>query len=258
MRDSPPALPIRVYRKLRGLGLRSRARQFLNEMAVDNPLKGLAVRVVGDASGDPTEFFDHYDGFAFWVVKKLSNSPTFIHRILDLGSPKMMCGMLSVNNSVTSMVLEDCSDALSNVQYVQHDVSYPFPFDAASFDVFTSTVALPLVGLGRYGDRLDANCLPHVVRELDRVMASNGDLYISMCLGPNLLAFNNGWFLDLETISRLFSGWVLTEIIVDWWSSPRTSPIGPLQERFGPDVKRHPIALGDYRVTFLHFKRADA
>lgn len=45
-------------------------------------------------------------------------------------------------------VLADCGDTISRVHYVRHDVADPLPFADASFDVFTSTVSLPLIGLG--------------------------------------------------------------------------------------------------------------
>jgi len=227
-------------------------------MEAGNPLKDLPLKVVGDAYADPTEFFDHYDAFAFWSVRKLQQSSVLSRRILDIGSPKMMCGMLSAMHDVTSVVLADCSDTLSYVHYVRHDVADPLPFEAGSFDVFISTVALPLVGLGRYGDRMDPNCLPNLVREVDRVMTPDADLLVSMCLGPNLLAFNNGWYLELDTIARLFSGWVIVDILVDEWSSSKSSWSGRPQERFStrPDIGS--IVQGDFRVVFLHFRRSQS
>ncbi len=38
-----------------------------------------------------------------------------------------------------------------------------------------------------------------------------------MTLGPNLLAFNNHWSLDLDTILRLFKGWRLKDAVADSW-----------------------------------------
>jgi len=221
-------------------------------MEPDNPLRDIPIRVVGDASADPTEFFDHYDAFAWWAARKLQRDSEVRGRILDLGSPKMMCAMLSVTHDVTSVVLADCSDTISAVRYVRHDVADPLPFESGSFDAFTSTVALPLVGLGRYGDRLDPNCLPRLIRELDRVMTREADLLISMCLGPSFLAFNNGWYLDSALLSRLFRGWVMVDSLVDQWSSLRAPRDGA---RFRKSLDLNGIDRGDHRVVFLHFRR---
>jgi hypothetical protein len=78
----------------------------------------------------------------------------------------MMNGILSATHDFTSLVLADCGDRLSNVNYVRHDVSDALPFPDHSFDVFTSMVSLPLVGMARYGDRLDPDCLIRLVAEL--------------------------------------------------------------------------------------------
>ncbi len=174
---------------------------------------------------------------------------------LDIGSPKAQNAILSAFHDVTAVVLADCADRFSAVSYVLHDVTQPLPFPANSFDCFTSTVALPLIGLGRYGDRVDANCLPKLVAELGRVMSGDAELLISMTVGPNLLAFNNGWYLDIETIRRVFKGWRLVEAVVDNWSSPKTQGTGNPSRRFVATDHLPVISVGDYRVAFCAFVR---
>ena len=257
MKDAPPPLLNRVARKLRSFGMRSQLDAYLSSMAADNPLRGLPTRIVGDASSDPTEFFTHYDGFGYWVATKLAHANRR-RRILDIGSPKAQNAMLSAAHDVTAIVLADCSDTFSAVTYVHHDVTLPLPFAAKSFDCFTSTVALPLVGLGRYGDRVDANCIPNVISELGRVMSDDAELLVSMALGPNLLAFNNHWCLDLETILRLFKGWRLVDAVADGWSSPKVRPTGQASQRFVKPEQLPAIAEGDYRVVFCAFVRDSA
>jgi hypothetical protein len=214
--------------------------------------------LVGDSSGDPHEFFNHYCAFAFWSTKKIEAKYELVNRklqILDVGSPKMMNSVISVRHNVKSVVLADCQDSISNIDYTYHDISNPLPFPDSSFDVFTSTVSLPLVGLARYGDKLDANCLPNFVKELGRVMSNDAELFISMCLGPNLLAFNNGWFLNIETIQNIFQDWVLVDKLVDSWSSPHGNKKGTIASRFTTDTDVKDIPSGDYHVVFLHFRR---
>jgi hypothetical protein len=254
MKDAPPPFLNRAARKLRSFFMRSELEIYLATMSADNPLRGLPARIVGDASSDPTEFFTHYDAFAYWVATKLPREDRR-RRILDVGSPKTQNAILSASHDVTAIVLADCSDRFSAVTYVSHDVSRPLPFAAKTFDCFTSTVALPLIGLGRYGDRVDANCLPNLVSELGRVMSDDAELLVSMTLGPNLLAFNNGWYLELETIRRVFAGWRLAEAVVDNWSSPRTVPDGEPFRRFVTPEQLPVISRGDYRVVFCAFVR---
>jgi SAM-dependent methyltransferase len=255
MRDAAPPIIDRIARKLRVATLYPRYRRYLSGIDDEHPLHGIPTRLVGDASADPTEFFDHYDAFAFWAARKI-HARGGRQKTLDLGSTKMMNGILSTMHDVTAMVLANCHDQLSEVRYVRHDVCDPLPFAAVSFDVFTSMASLPLIGLGRYGDRLDPDCLERFVAELGRVMKPDADLLISMCLGPNVLNFNNGWFLDMETIARLFGSWRIVDQLVDGMSSPDATPNAGA--RFSKDASVERIRFGDYRVVFLHFRRADA
>ena len=253
MRDAAPPILNRLYRKFRKLTLYPRYREYLAGIGSGHPLYGIPARMVGDASADPTEFFDHYDAFAYWAADRISKRGGRL-RTLDLGSTKMMNGILSVQHDVTAMVLADCGDRISGVRYVQHDVADRLPFDDRSFDVFTSMVSLPLLGLARYGDRLDPDCLINLVRELGRVMKPDGELMVSMCLGRNVLNFNNGWFFDMPTMQRLFAGWSVVDRLVDRKSSPYGDSIDPA-ERFSVDTSIEGIAFGDYRVVFLHLRR---
>lgn len=255
MKDAPPPLLNRARRKFRSFFMRSELDAYLATMSSDNPLKGLPVRIVGDASSDPTEFFTHYDAFGYWVAEKLAQT-SGRQRILDIGSPKAQNAILSAYHDVTAVVLADCSDRFSAVRYVQHDVTRALPFPAGSFSCFTSTVALQLIGLGRYGDRVDANCLPNLISELRRVMSDDATLFVSLALGPSMLAFSNQWCLDLETIVRLFKGWRLVDTIADNWSSPRVEFEGDASRRFvKPEQLPSVIAEGDYRVVFCAFVR---
>ncbi len=254
MKDAPPPLLNRVTRKLRSFVMRSQLDAYLGSMSADNPLRGLPARIVGDASSDPSEFFTHYDGFGYWAAAKLARTNQR-RRILDVGSPKAQNAILSASHDVTAVVLADCFDRFSAVTYVRHDVTQPLPFPDGSFDFFTSTVALPLVGLGRYGDRVDANCIPNLIAELGRVMSDEGELLVSMALGPNLLAFNNHWCLDLETILLLFKGWRLVDAVADNWSSARVGPDGDALQRFVKPEQLPAIEEGDYRVVFCAFVR---
>lgn len=246
------SLAKRALGKLRKIAIYAQYRRYCASIGPGHPLHGIPTRLVVDAKEDPTEFYDHYAAFAYWAATKLAARGGPL-RILDLGSPKMFNGMLSATHDVTSMVLADCRDTISRVRYVRHDASDTLPFDRASFDVFTSTVSLPLIGLGRYGDRMNADCLPNLARELGRVLDADGELLVSMCLGSNVLNFNNGWFLDLSTIERLLDGFRIVDCLVDLESSPRRS--GSAKKRFVADASTADIAFGDYRVVFLQCRR---
>jgi SAM-dependent methyltransferase len=256
MRDATPPILPRLYRKLRAVALYPKFRQYVDGIGPDHPFHGMQMRVVGDASADPTEFFDHYDAYACWASRKIFARGRPL-KTLDIGSTKIMGGILSAVHNVTSLVLADCGDSISRVTYVKHDASDPLPFPDNSFDAFTSMVALPLIGLARYGDKLDPNSLVKLIAELKRVIKPDGDVLVSMCLGHNVLNFNNGWFLTMDALKRAFVGWTVVDHLVDRQSSPRSVPI-MTDRRFTQDTSTETIAAGDYRVIFLHLRHADA
>jgi SAM-dependent methyltransferase len=256
MRDATPPILPRIHRKLRALALYPEFKRYVRGIRPGHPLHGMRTRLVGDASADPTEFFDHYDAYAFWAANKIAARGKPL-RTLDIGSTKMMGGILSAVHDVTSLVLADCSDTISRVTYVRHDASDPLPFADATFDAFTSMVALPLVGLHRYGDKLDPDSLVKLVAELKRVIRPDGDLLVSMCLGHDVLNFNNGWFLTMDSLRRVFSGWAIVDHLVDRQSSPRSVP-QPTGQRFTKDTSLETIPTNDYRVIFLHLRHASA
>ena len=244
-----------MYIWVRSLRTRKRFIQYRNLMEPDNPFHKFRMVNIGDCSDDPTEFFTHYEAFSFWMASKLNNLKER-RMILDIGSKKITNAILSASHDVTAIVLRDCHDGLSNVKYVIHDVSYRLPFGDKFFDTFTSMVSLPLVGLGRYGDRLDPNCLIHLIAELDRVMKNDSELIFSFCLGKDMLNFNNGWFLELDTIKKLFGPWRLKDYLVDNYSSPYNK-MDFTTERYSRDTNTERIGYGNYRVIFLHFSRGN-
>lgn len=246
----------RIYRKLRIVALLPSYRRYVSGIAPNSPLRGIPSRIVGDASADPTEFLDHYAAFAYWSATRMAERDGPL-KTLDIGSPKMFNVMTSICHDVTAVVLADCCDTISNVRYVLHDAAEPLPFPESYFDIFTSTVSLPLLGLARYGDRLDSGCIPRLISELARVMKPDGELLVSMCLGQNVLNFNNGWFFDMPTLRRIFRGWMVVDHLVDMGSSSYATGFAD-GTRFSHKTSVDDLPRGQYRVIFLRLRRAAA
>jgi SAM-dependent methyltransferase len=171
---------------------------------------------------------------------------------LDVGNIKVTNAILSIEHNVTSLVLMDCEDRISNVNYIIHDIANPLPFEKDSFDIFTSSVSLHLVGLGRYGDSINPNTLINFISELDRVMKPKSDVIISISYGKNFLSFNEGWKFDMNTLKELFKNWKLIDYLIDNHSS---HIVKNYTERFTKDLNLDDWELGEYRVIYLHFKR---
>jgi hypothetical protein len=242
----------RAVRFVRGRKVRPLFNAYVAAMTDDNPLRRCDMSLVGDCSADPTEFFNYYDAFAYWEAEKLKKLGDTLD-ILDIGNKKATNAIVSVQHNITSIVLADCKDDISKVRYLIHDVSDPLPLQDSSFDIFTSTATLHLIGLARYGDKLNPNALPDLIKELDRVMRPQSDLMIAIPLGnKNHLSFNNGWVFTLNTLNALFSKWRLTDYLIDNTAVANTR----YTERFTKslDTLQH-LLEGESRVVFLHFKR---
>lgn len=195
-------LPFKI-RKIFGLFLAIKNfRKYQKLMIENHPFKNFKKKIWCNSVEDPFEFFNYYDVFSYWIIKKI-NELGNNKKILDVGGKKITNAILSINNDVIAVVLKDCKDKISKVRYVIHDVSYPLPFEDNTFDVFTSPATLHLIGLGRYGDKLDPNALINFVKELDRVMKKKSDLFLCMPLGKNQLIFNLHYIFDFDTLKDI-------------------------------------------------------
>ncbi len=247
-----PPLFIKIRNKFFILKQYFEINKFIRNVKNSSILFPIKFKLVGNCSGDPTEFFSHYEAFSFFVnndLKKLGNKQ---FSILDVGSPKMFTSTLSASHHVNSLVLANPSDSLSNTNYILHDVSDVLPFENNTFDIFTSTVSIPLLGLGRYGDKVDPNAIENFIQELTRVMKDGSTLYISMCLGHNILCFNNGYYLTLEKIEQLFSKFKLRESLIDMWSG---QSINYSLDRFVNNCDINQIPANDYKVIIMKFEK---
>ena len=248
---TPPFL-FKVKNKIYILKQIFEIKKYTKKLNINSELFPLKIKLVGNCKGDPTEFFTHYEAFSFFVNKDFKNLGINQFSVLDVGSPKMFTSTLSAYHNVTSLVLANPSDTLSNTKYIKHDVSNVLPFENKTFDIFTSTVSIPLLGLGRYGDRVDPNAIENFIGELDRVMKDKSTLYISMCLGHNILCFNNGFYLTIEKIEKLFSNFKLKDTLIDMWSGQNRNY---LTERFVKTCDIKQIPSNDYKVIIMKFQK---
>ena len=247
-------LLIKIAGKLRYLETRRsnkvNFKSYLSGIGGDHKFSTFSKSIQGDMSASASERFSHYDAFAYFTHKRVRDISKNRLKILDLGSVKLSTALLSLNHDVTSLVLVDPNDEISQTNYLVHDASLPLPFENSSFDIFTSTVSVHLIGLGRYGDIIDPNAIPNLIGELDRVLKPNSDLFISLALGKNALKYNVHWEFELETIKSLFEKWALEDHLIDIRSS-QFNLEGP---RFTKEIPAG-INQGANHVIFLHFKR---
>jgi SAM-dependent methyltransferase len=242
----------KVENRLKNIFFYKKLKLYNSMMDKKHPFKNFPQKMIGNCSANPHEFFSHYDAYSLWLYRKITLKNGGGKLILDVGNRKVTNAILSVTNKVTALVLMDCEDKLSNINYIIHDIAKPLPFEDNSYDVFTSLASLHLVGMSRYGDELNPNTLFNFIGELDRVLKDNSELIFSITYGKNCLTFNNGWIFDLDTLKMLFKPWELVDFLLDNNSSPN---IKEYNERFTKNLSLENWQEGEYRTIFLHFKR---
>ena len=247
-----PPIIFKIINKIYILKQLFEINDYTKNVNINSELFPINIKLVGNCKGDPTEFFTHYEAFSFFVNKDLKEFANKKLSVLDVGSPKMFTSTLSAYHNVTSLVLANPSDTLSNTKYILHDVSDILPFEDQTFDIFTSTVSIPLLGLGRYGDRVDPNAIENFILELNRIMKKDSILYISMCLGHNILCFNNGFCLTIEKVEKLFFNFKLQDTLIDMWSGQDRNY---RTKRFVQKCDMDQIPANGYKVIILKFQK---
>ncbi len=112
-----------------------------------------------------------------WCAKKIfENHPS---RHYDIGSQALMVGIISQFTPTTMVDIRPLSIELNNLSFIKGDIT-SLPFPDKSINSLSSICVIEHIGLGRYGDPIDAYGTEKAIKELTRVLAQNGSLYISV------------------------------------------------------------------------------
>lgn len=161
-----------------------------------------------DATGttpvEPTYFFQ--DAWAF--EKILMADPS--HHV-DVGSHHRFVSFVSKIVPTTMVDLRPLQATMPSIHFVEGAITC-LPFDDASLPSVSSICVVEHIGLGRYGDPLDPHGTEKALKELKRVVAPGGDLYVSLPVDDKDREYFNAHraFSD-ETVARLLAPFELVE-----------------------------------------------
>jgi len=131
---------------------------------------------------DPHYFFQQI--WAFGLIKQKSPKEH-----VDIGSKLDYVGMLSVITNVTFIDIRPINVKLDNFQSKAGSIlNLPYP-DNSIYSISCLHV-IEHIGLGRYGDHIDPNGSKKAAKEITRVLAKNGYLYLSVPIGKPNVCFN--------------------------------------------------------------------
>ena len=166
----------------------------------DAPLAHLFPQVYergSDHAVDTRYFFQ-----AAWAARRISSSKPALH--VDVGSDNRFVAVVSafadtvwVDLRRTSVELPDLLQVCGNI------LGLPFPDDSVSS--LSCLSVLEHIGLGRYGDDIDPAGMQKGARELTRILAPGGHLYLSLPVGRDeRVEFNAHRVMRPEGVAELF------------------------------------------------------
>lgn len=148
-----------------------------------------------------TPFDPHYFYQGAWLARELESAGTTLH--VDVGSSVMMVSVLSARVPTVFVDYRPLVASLPGLLSVAGDIGR-LPFGDASLASVSALHVLEHIGLGRYGDPLDPEGSARAARELARVVAPGGRLYISVPTGRERICFNAHRVFDPDTVLRMF------------------------------------------------------
>lgn len=148
-------------------------------------------------------FDSHYTYQAAWATRLIAARKPREH--VDVSSAVPFIAQLTGVVPVTMFEFRKPDIDLPNLTLREATVT-DLPLADQSLDSLSCMHVIEHVGLGRYGDPLDPDGMERAMRELARVVAPNGVLYLSVPVGRERVAFNAHRVSDAERIARVMEG----------------------------------------------------
>ena len=110
-------------------------------------------------------------------------------------------------------IIGRCKPDMAGLFTIAGDITR-LPFADASIRSLSSLHVIEHIGLGRYGDPIDPSGCFAAMRELSRVLASGGHLYLSTPVGRERVCFNAHRVFAARTILNAVPDLRLDELCV--------------------------------------------
>lgn len=150
-----------------------------------------------------TPFDPHYFFQGNWLARRLVHNLPAQH--VDVGSSILTIGVLSAYVPTIFVDYRPLAARQSGLMPVGGDITR-LPFADASLTSVSCLHVIEHIGLGRYGDRIDATGARCAANELQRVIAPGGRLFLSAPIGRERVCFNAHRVFSVTTILTMFPG----------------------------------------------------
>ncbi len=121
---------------------------------------------------DPTYFFQDT-----WGARKIFENKPIHH--YDIGSKATTIGIISQFVPTTMIDIRPIDLNIPGLHFVEGSI-LEIPFEDNSISSLSSLCVIEHIGLGRYGDPIDTFGSEKAAKELQRVLAPEGNLYLSV------------------------------------------------------------------------------
>lgn len=177
-----------------------------------------------------------------WALEKILSSKVKHH--IDVGSrlDGFVC-QLAVSVKITYVDIRKPGFFHPNFNFVDGSI-LNLPFADKSISSLSSLHVVEHIGLGRYFDDLDPMGTIKALKELKRVVAIDGDLYLGVPVGRERVEFNANRILHPLTIYSIFSK---DCELIEFAYAPK----GESLRRF-EDIDNFPEI--DYAIGLFHFR----
>jgi SAM-dependent methyltransferase len=136
---------------------------------------------------DETPFDAHYVYQSVWATESIIRSGAEEH--VDVGSDIRFTTLLAPHVPVTAVDIRPLKVSIANFRSIAGSVT-DLPFEDRSIVSLSCLHVAEHIGLGRYGDPLDALGTQRACAELARVLAPQGQLLFSIPVGRPRTMFN--------------------------------------------------------------------
>ena len=144
----------------------------------------------------------HYFYQSAWLARHLAERrPT---SYTDVGSSVSMLGVISGFVPTTFVDIRPVEIALTNFECMAGSI-VALPFPDHSVELLSCLHVIEHIGLGRYGDPLDPAGSQKAAKELVRVLAPQGRLFLSTPVGRERVCFNAHRIFAPQTIVAMFA-----------------------------------------------------
>ncbi|PJE60058.1 MAG: hypothetical protein COU85_00310 [Candidatus Portnoybacteria bacterium CG10_big_fil_rev_8_21_14_0_10_44_7] len=161
-----------------------------------------------DKSPGSHTFDKHYVYMDRWAFKHLLKVQPAEH--VDVGSSIRFLSMATTMTKVKFVDIRPIKADFENLECVEGNI-LKMPFSDSSVKSLSCLHVAEHIGLGRYGDPLDAEGTKNACRELERVLATGGGLYFALPIGKQAVYFNAHRVHSPKTILGYFKNLRLRE-----------------------------------------------